>query len=227
MPIVFCVGLLAAGAAFGIGWPGFFPRQIAVSGNHRVPRGEILMRAAIAPHISIWVQNTGAMAKRIESIPYIATARVHRIPPASIRIVVAERIPFALLRSGDDGALVDRELRVLEPAGLSAGLPTLLVGPGVDLIPGTYVRTAATLELRQAYEAVTAARIDPAVLGLDRFDGLVVTTRDGLRLLLGSPDDLEQKLALANAIRSQVLGRQRRVAAIDLRAPGAPVLVYR
>jgi len=48
-----------------------------------------------------------------------------------------------------------------------------------------------------------------------------------LRLLFGSETDLSRKLTLADAILSQLVSRQRRVAAIDLRAPSAPVLVYR
>ena len=51
--------------------------------------------------------------------------------------------------------------------------------------------------------------------------------RNGLRLLLGSEKDLAQKLALVDPILSQVVGKQRRVAAIDLRAPATPVIVYR
>jgi cell division protein FtsQ len=227
MPIALGVGLLVVALTVAAKWPGFYPRHVVVKGNHRVPTGEILARAAIAPHLSIWVQNTGAIAKRIEAIPYIATARIHRIPPTSIRIVVAERVPFAVVRSGDNAAVVDRALRVLEPASSPSSIPVFVVGPAVDLVPGTYVQAARAVELRDAYEAVAAARIDAVELSLDRFGGLVVTTRDGLRLLLGSQDDLEQKLTLANAIRAQVIGRQRRVAAIDLRAPAAPVLVYR
>ena len=65
-------------------------------------------------------------------------------------------------------------------------------------------------------------------LALDRFGGLVVTMRDGrTRCFLAAQNDLGEKLTLADAILKQVVGRQRRVAAIDLRAPAAPVLVYR
>ena len=82
-------------------WPGFDPGEIAVSGNHRVTRGRNPGRAPrVAPNVSIWFQNIGAIASRIEAIPYIATVYVHRALPASIRIVVVERVPFAVLRSG-------------------------------------------------------------------------------------------------------------------------------
>jgi hypothetical protein len=74
---------------------------------------------------------------------------------------------------------------------------------------------------------MAAKRIEPLELSLDRFGGLVVTLPGGLRLLLGSEADLERKLGLAQAILAQLVHDRRRVAAIDLRAPATPVLIYR
>jgi cell division septal protein FtsQ len=227
MPIALGAALVFVGLAFAATWPGFDPRQIAVTGNRRVTRGEILARAAVAPHVSIWLQNTGAIAVRIEAIPFIATAAVHRIPPAAIKIVVAERVPFALLRSGANAVVIDRALRVLTLATGDERLPVFLVEPDLDLWPGEFVRTHTAIDLRNTYEAMTARRIVPVELGFDRFGGLVVTMPGGLRLLLGGQNDLGRKLTLADAILAQVVGGQQRVAAIDLRAPAAPVLVYR
>ena len=227
MPIALGAGLVLIAACIAATWPGFYPRRVGVTGNHRVARAEILARAEIAPRVSIWFQNTGAIARRIEEIPYIATAGVHRIPPASILIAVSERVPFAVLRSGPDEVVVDRNLRVLEPATGGQRLPLLLVEPGLDFTPGAYVLTRGAIELRDSYRAIAAAQIVPLELSFDRFGGLIVTMGDGLQVLLGTPNDLAQKLTLTDAILKQVVGRQRRVAAIDVRAPAAPVLVYR
>jgi cell division protein FtsQ len=227
MPLALGGALVLLSLGIAATWPGFYPTRIAVIGNHRVARTEILARAAIAPHVSVWFQNAGAMATRIGQIPYVATVRVHRLPPGEILIVVSERVPFAVLRSGSDDVVVDRDLRVLEPAAGDGGLPLLVVEPGLDFTPGAYVRTRDAIELRDAYAAIAAAQIVPARLAFDHFDGLVVTLDNGLELLLGTQDDLDRKLVLANAILKQVVGRERRVAAIDLRAPAAPVLVYR
>ena len=123
--------------------------------------------------------------------------------------------------------LVDRDLRVLEPATGDETLPIFVVESSADVTAGEYLRTRDTIELRDAYEAIAARRIIPLELRFDRFGGLVVTIQGGLRLLLGTQNDLGAKLTLADAILSQVVGHQRRVAAIDLRAPAAPVLVYR
>lgn len=227
VPIAFLLAVAVGALAFAATYPGFDPKRVSVSGNGRVSRQEILARAQVAPHTTIWLQNTGAIAQRVSAIPYIDRARVSRIPPATIRIVVTERVPFAVLRSGYDAALVDRSLRVLEPATAASVLPVFDIEPTIALTPGTFVRSAQAVALRAAYETMASRQMAPAQLGLDRYGGLVVTLRGGLRLILGGQSDLPRKLTLADAILAQIVTRRRPVAAIDLRAPSAPVLVYR
>ncbi len=227
MPIALCAILALAALAVAATWPGFEPKAILVSGNQRVSRGEILARAHVAPLVSIWLQNTNAIGKRIAAIPYVDIAHVRRIPPSTIRIVVTERKPFAVLRSGGQTALVDSALRILEAAQPGMPYPELVLPVGMAFEPGEFVRNPTALSLRNAYESIEGSDIVATALQYDRFGGLVVTVRGGLRLLLGSDRNLSQKVALADAILAQVVGRRRPVAAIDLRAPSAPVLVYR
>lgn len=227
LPIAFLLAVAAGALAFAATYPGFDPKRVSVSGNARVSRQEILARAEVAPHTTIWLQNTGAIARRISAIPYVDSARVSRIPPATIRIVVTERTPFAVLRSGYDAAVVDGSLRVLEPHTAASALPVFDVAPGIALTPGIFVRSSQAVALRAAYETMASRQMAPVQLGLDRYGGLVVTMRGGLRLMLGSQSDLPRKLTLADAILAQIVTRRRGVAAIDLRAPSAPVLVYR
>jgi cell division protein FtsQ len=223
---VLATALVLGAFTFAATWPGFEPKQIAVTGNHRVTREEILAHAAVARRLSMWLQNTSAMAARVASIPYVATVRVRRIPPATIRIAVTERVPFAVIESGEDAVLVDRTLRVLESASGTEALPVFSLQLESALAPGVFVKSRGAVELRTSYDAMAARQLSPVELAYDRYGGLVATLHGGLRLLLGSPADLDQKITLANAIIAQVVGR-RRVAAIDLRAPAAPVLIYR
>lgn len=227
MPIALAGLIAVAAGAFASTWPGFDPKNVEVRGNSRVSTEQILGVAGVAPHVSIWLQNTGAIARRIQSIPYIGAASIHRIPPASLRISVTERKPFAILQSAPESAVVDRALRVLEPAAGDEVLPVLVVPPGIALRPGSFAVTRDAIELRDAYEQIGARQIAPRELALDRYGDLVVTLRDGLRVLFGQGSDLGQKLTLVDAILAQVVRGQRRVAAIDVRAPSAPVVVYR
>jgi cell division protein FtsQ len=173
------VAVVAGALAFAATYPGFDAQRISVSGNSRVSRQEILDAAGVAPHTTIWLQNTGAIARRVAAIPYVENARVRRIPPATIRIVVTERTPFAVLRNDYDAAVVDRSLRVLEPAFEESTVPVFDVEPSIALTPGSFVHSSTAIALRAAYETMASRRMAPAQLTLDRYGGLVVTMHAG------------------------------------------------
>jgi cell division septal protein FtsQ len=227
VPIILVAAVIAAALVAAAMWPGFYPRRIVVSGNSQVSRPEILARAHVSPNRSIWLQNTGAMRRRIEAIPEIATASILPMPSGVLRIRVTERRPFAILRNRAESVVVDRALRVLMPTSGDESLPEFTVEGSAELTPGEFVATTSTLALRDAYDAMAARHITPAGLSFDRYGGLVVTLRNGLRVLIGQQNDLAQKLTLVDAILMQVVRSQRRIAAIDVRAPGTPVVVYR
>jgi len=144
-----------------------------------------------------------------------------------VLIAVKERIPFALVRSEDDAAVVDRDLRVLAPATGNETLPAFIVQRSMTLDPGTFLNDAGVKTLRDDYDVMIAAHVVPLELAFDRFGGLVATMRGGVKILFGSDDDFDKKLALVNPVLSQLVRDRRRVEAVDLRAPSTPVLVFR
>jgi cell division septal protein FtsQ len=221
--------LAAAAGYFGLGWKGFNARSVRVSGNTVVPSSEILRVAAVSQKRNLWVQNMGAATARIEAIPYIAHAWIHRWPPANVEIVVEERTPYALLQSSSDEALVDRSLRVLgngaDPAG---ALPVFVLAPGhaQTFIPGAFVVDQQAIALRDDNEALAAARIPVRRLSYDRYIELTATLSDGVLVLLGDDADLAKRIPLIEPIVTQ-LAHGRPFRAIDLRAAGTPVVVYK
>lgn len=226
--IALVVLALAGGAAFLALWPGFVPKHLVVSGNEIVSRGEIVAAAGVSDKINMWLQNPGAIAARIERIPYIATAHVHRIPPTTMSLAVSERKPFAVVHSGSAVVLVDHDLRVLQPAQDDPpALPQFVIKSGAALEAGSFLTDPASLAMRDDYDAMIAAHVVPTELSFDRFGGLVADVRGGVRILLGDDNDLAKKLALVDPILAQVVRKERRVAAVDLRAPNTPVVVYK
>ena len=223
------LGVAVAGALafFCVTWSGFSPSTVIVGGNKVVPRAEIVERAAVSTHLNLWLQNPRAIAARVETIPYVARADVHRLPPATISIWVAERTPFAIAQAGGGDVLVDRSLRVLGPAPAGTTLPILAFGNVAVPAAGAFFTQERATALRDDYEALVAAHVVPRRLSFDRFGGLVAKMSDGIEILLGDDADLSTKLRLVDPILSQIVRNQRRVAAVDLRAPGTPVLVYK
>ncbi|HEY9085923.1 MAG TPA: FtsQ-type POTRA domain-containing protein, partial [Candidatus Tyrphobacter sp.] len=178
----------------------------------------------IDPRRNVWLQNTGAMASRIEEIPYVLTAHVHRQPPGDVTIAIVERRPFALVRSGDEMALIDASLRVLDVGGDANGaMPLLVLEPGIDLAPGRTLRQssarallAVTLSLRA--HGVAADEVD------DEGGDVRVRLPGGARVLLGDETSATKAVPLVEPIltRFALLGREVRV--LDLRSPTTPVV---
>ena len=218
--------VLIAGGVFAEFWPGFYPKQIVVAGNARIDRATILRAAAIGRHRSIWLQNISKMAARVAAIPLIGRATVRRYPPATIAITVTERVPFAVVRRDDDEATVDDTLRVLEDAAEAGALPVFVLSGSAPFVPGTFLHSNDASTLRRAYAILDGAALAPASLSFDRYGQVEATTTDGLQLLLGEPNDLEDKVRLCAAIVSQTAARRRKPATIDVRAPETPVVRY-
>jgi cell division protein FtsQ len=225
--IVLAGVLSIAAGAFLTMWSGFDPSQVAVTGNRRVPSGEILRVADIPRNRSIWLDDTRAISARIRTIPFVGKVSIHRLPPASFTIAVSERVPFATLTSDGESAVVDRALRVLSPVASSDTLPSFVVSLHRSLTPGTFVTARDAVILRDVYTTMVANGLNPASLSFDRYGDVIATIAGGPRLLLGEPNDLARKVRLINAILAQVVRRQLSISAVDVRAPSTPVVVYR
>lgn len=228
--ILLVLAVIAAAAAgyYAATWPGFYPKRVSVSGNRIVSSGEILQRAAIASHENLWLQNMRAAAARIEAIPYVKTARIHRSLPASVHITIVERAPFATVQYGEQSALVDRDLRVLPQADEAPVTFPLIVAKTATMpAPGAFIRDADVRRLRDDFDALGRAHVAVRSLRYDRFGDLVATTRGGISLLLGDDADLAKKTPLIDPIISQVSASGKKLAAVDLRAPKTPVVVYK
>ncbi len=91
---------------------------------------------------------------------------------------------------------------------------------------GQFVKDQDAARLRNDYEALNQAHIVVWLVQYDKFGDLIATMHTGVRLLLGDDSDLQTKIALVGPILSQVAASGRRIAAVDLRAPKTPVVVY-
>ena len=239
--ILFTVLALAGVFAgyYAVTWRGFLPKHIVVSGNREVSAHEIAQRAAISPRINMWLQNTADIANRVAAIPYVHDVHVYRIPPSTIKIAVTERSPFAIVNYLDAEALVDRDMRVLAASTKGSDVrvlvvpdgfrgPTLITYPQLQAPPvGAFARNAGLLRLRNDFETLHDTGVALRIVKLDANGDLSAITPSMVQLLLGDDEGLARKATLIEPILKQVGSRGRPVAAIDLRAPGTPVVVYR
>lgn len=227
--ILFIIIAMAAGAGayYGATWPGFYPKPVTVSGNRVVPSAQIFARAQILAQQNVWLQNTGKAAQRIAAIPYVKTVTIHRSLPAAAHIVITERKPFAILQTLAGRAVVDSDLRILQPQEGASALPVFV--SKLDTLPpdGTFVKDPKVVHLRDDYDTLAEAHVAVRSLHYDKFGDLVADTRGGISLLLGDDADLKTKTPLIDPIISQITATGKKLAAVDLRAPKTPVVVYK
>jgi cell division septal protein FtsQ len=221
----FVLALAGVGAYLAATWPALYPRRIVVAGNRVVPSDQILAAAAIDRRRNLWLQNSHAIAARVEAIPFVYRVWVHRRLPADATIVVTERVPYAVVRVAGATLLVDRALRVLAVDGPGNALPTIVSKLATVPDAGGYLRDASVRELADDLQALESANVDVREVALDRYGGLVATRPDGTDILLGDDDNLAQKIVLIAPIESQTASG-RKVRTIDLREAGTPVVVY-
>jgi len=193
-----------------------------------VPAPEILAKAGIRARRNIWLQDVRAAERRVETIPYILQARVHRSLPGAVTIVVSERVPYAVVHARSGPVLIDRELRVLGGPQSSARevLPDFAVGR-YDLRAGMFLRSERARRMGTDFGTLTNGHVFVDRLGFDRFGDLAATLRGGVRLLLGDDADLAKKTGLVDPVLAQLAHAGRAISILDLRAPGTPIVVYK
>jgi cell division protein FtsQ len=227
--IAIAVVLAGIGAYVLATWPALYPHTVEVEGNTIVPKETIVQSAAIDFEKNMWLQNTHAMAARIESIPYIDRATIHRRPPDAMIISVTERTPYAFVDDRGERVTIDHALRVLqngEPSGLANALPAFELALPQAALVGATIDDPDLQALESDADALAAAHVDARSLSFDRFGDVTVQLRNGITVLLGDRSGSEQKIALIRPILEKVERGKRRVAALDLRAMTTPVVVY-
>ncbi len=224
---VVVLAAIAWGAVAAMRLPAFHVRSVAVSGLGRVARDEVLARAAIEPDDNAWLLNRTAIRRRIEAIPYVATAAVHVAPPGDVWIEVVERQPDACVRDARGRTVtIDSALRVLEN-GCSEAQLVYVLRDALDSPPGAFVRDEELAELENDAHALAGRGDRYREFEHDPFGQLEGTLVEGIRVRFGDDDDLDRKQHLIGPILAQLGSRAGDVRAVDLRAPATPVVEYR
>lgn len=159
--------------------------------------------------------DVAAARKRLEALPWIASAQVTRLLPDRLEVRVSERRPYAIWQHRQMLFLIDAEGRTLEPIAPSdyRGLK-VLVGEGAA------ARAREILELVGRHPEI-AKRLTHAVRVADRRWTLKLADSPDLVL----PEDRpEAALALVATLEAEEHILERAIEAVDLRVPGRVAL---
>ncbi|MBU9765533.1 FtsQ-type POTRA domain-containing protein [Mycobacterium sp. TNTM28] len=105
---------LAAVVAVALGLVLYFTplmsaRAVVVDGVAAVPVEQVLATAGVVPGTPLLQIDTDSVAERVATIRRVATARVQREYPSTLRITVVERVPVVVKDYPDGPHLFDRD----------------------------------------------------------------------------------------------------------------------
>ncbi|MGV1014771.1 MAG: cell division protein FtsQ/DivIB [Methyloceanibacter sp.] len=158
---------------------GFGAERITIEGRRYATNAEITAALAAGPQTLMLGFDTDAAKARLEAVPWIKQAKVMRLLPSTLQVVIEERVPYAIWQSKGQTYAVDAEGVVIAPAlrEAYAHLP-LVVGDGA----GKHAK-ALYAELED-FDALTEKMVAALRVG-DRRWTLKLTS--GLEIML--PDD--------------------------------------
>lgn len=199
--------------------------RVAVTGNDRTSADEVRRAAGIVRGEPLVSVDPGAVAARIEELPWVESADVERSWPSTVEVQVTERVAVAMVQlTGDHAAMVDADGWVVDvesrPADAAADPAGPLVLTGIDgrVAEGERLDDDARAALEVA--AAVAERMPGAVASVSAdLDAELV---EGGAIRFGSVDDLDDKVTAAKTVLSGV--DTSCLELLDVRVPGSPAL---
>ena len=185
------------------------------------PRAEaVRAAAAVSSDQPLASLDTGAVAARVEDLPWVASAEVSRSWPATVRVRVTEReVAAAVQVTENHVALVDAEGYVVAiEEGGTTDAPLVLRGIEGPVAEGRRLDGDAREALVLA--VAVADRMPGAVASVST--DLEAELADGGVVRFGSTEDLEEKITAVKTVLSDV--DTACMALLDVRVPGSPAL---
>ena len=168
------------------------------------------VQGVVAPRLNkdFYELDLATVRAAVEALPWVASARVERAWPATVRVHVQEH--HAVARWGERSLLSDRDV-VFTPPGIPADLAgaTRLAGPeGQQTV------------VREAYAALREQLVDtpfaPVALEQNARGEWTARTADGIELRLGRGAPLDAVSRLAGPVKTALEGRLQEVTYVDL-----------
>ncbi|KUI03103.1 cell division protein FtsQ/DivIB [Mycobacterium sp. IS-3022] len=172
-------------------------RNTVVTGLGAVPRDEVVAAAAVAPGTPLLQVNTDNVAERVATIRRVASARVQRQYPSTLRITVEERVPVVVKDYPDGPHLFDRDGVDFAIGPPPPGVPYLDAdNPGPNDGP-----TKAALQVMTSLRPEVAAQV--ARIAAPSVAAITLQLVDGRQVIWGTTDRTEEKALKLGALLTQ------------------------
>ena len=177
--------------------PAMSARNVLVTGAAAVPQEQVLAVAAVAPGTPLLQINTDAVAERVAMIRRVATARVQREYPSTLRITVVERVPVVVKDYPDGPHLFDRDGVDFATEPPPPTLPYLDADHPGPADPAT----KAALEVMSALPPDVVAQVGR--IAAPSVASIALTLTDGRVVVWGTNDRTDEKALKLAALLTQ------------------------
>ena len=213
--IAVVVGVFAVyhGVAFVFTTEALQVSRITVEGNTRMSRSEVLSRLAGLEGSHMLTVDLEQWRQRLRAAPWVADARLRRVFPRTVMVVIAEREPMGIGRLNDRLMLVDPAGTIIDEFGpnyATLDLPIIdgLASGGPNLVDGERAMLASRV-IAGLQQQPELARLVSQIDVSDARDAAVLLKNDTAILKVGHEkfaERLQSYLELAPALRERVDG---------------------
>ena len=194
--------MLAAVIVTGVGLILYFTpvmaaRSLEVVGIETITREEVLEVAAVQPGTPLLQIDTGRVADRVATIRRVASARVQRHYPSTLRVIVRERVPVVVKDFPDGPHLFDRDGVDFATAAPSPTLPYIDVDEPGPADPTTMAALQVMVALAPGVADQVSRVAAPSVASV------TLTLTDGRTVIWGSTDRTAEKAEKLAALLTQ------------------------
>jgi cell division protein FtsQ len=172
-------------------------RDIVVTGLGAVTQDDVVTAAAVPPGTPLLQVDTDAVAERVAAIRRVASARVQRQYPSTLRVTVVERVPVVVKDYPDGSHMFDRDGVDFATAPPPPGVPYLDVeNPGPN-DPATKAALQVMTSLRPEVAGQVGRISAPSVAAI------TLSLIDGRTVVWGTTDRTEEKALKLGALLTQ------------------------
>jgi len=172
-------------------------RVMAITGLVTLTQEEVEQAAAVPADTPLLQINTDAVADRVATIRRVASARVQREYPSTLRITIVERVPVVVKDYPDGSHLFDRDGVDFATEPPPPGLPYL----DADTPGPTDLPTLAALQVLTALRPEVAGQVSR--IAAPSVASITLTLFDGRLVIWGTTDRTDEKALKLGALLTQ------------------------
>jgi cell division septal protein FtsQ len=221
LALALLIPIVIAMAAWALTYtPVFDAKHVRVVGAVTLRPDDVRSLAQVEPSTNVFHLQPDAVADRLLTDPWIASATVDKDLPDTVVLTVVERRPVGVIDATGEASVLASDGTVLPGSAATAetidGLPSVRAGLGS---PDDAQRAAAAA-LLSALDPVVEQRVTNLTVGQDLSETL--TLRDGVSVDAGTPGDEAAKATALRAVLRWATSGGHTLATVDVSAPDAP-----